>query len=151
MGLNRHPALQPFSRDHLIGLFHAQRLIKLQENYNDEILEETITAFEDAWQREISVHFADEDRLLGPLPITLSNLKRLHDEHVDLTALIKQLFEKPCSFSVANKVGAFLDAHIRWEEHELFPEIESTLSDLDLAALGKETDMIEKSRHRKLL
>lgn len=149
-GLKRHPALQPFSRDHLVGLFHAQRLMKLQKESPDTVLKETITAFEDAWHRELTVHFADEDRLIGPLHITNNNLIRLHNEHVELTELIAQLVAKPES-TLANRVGSYLDAHIRWEEHELFPEIESSLSEDALAELAVETHIIEKSRHRKLL
>ena len=150
MGLKRHPALQPFSRDHLIGLFHAQRLIKLNNESEHQTVSETINAFADAWQREISVHFADEDRLLAPLPISAKSRERLHNEHVDLTSAIEHLLQNQLSI-FANEVGALLDAHIRWEEHELFPEIESTLPDNALADLGKETELVEKSRHRKLL
>jgi hypothetical protein len=150
-GLKRHPALQPFSRDHLIGLFHAQRLMKLKADSEIDVLTETITAFEDAWKREITVHFADEDRLLGDLAIGHRQLERLHDEHVDLTNLIEQLFKRPFNVAIAHEVGTFLDAHIRWEEHDLFPEIESTLSEEELTLLSKETDVIEKARNRKLL
>lgn len=150
MGLKRHPALQPFSRDHLIGLFHAQKLIKLNEDSDCHSLQQSISAFEYAWQREVIVHFADEDRLLGPLTLSEASLRRLHEEHVDLTALIERLFKKPYSYSLANVVGSFLDAHIRWEEHELFAEIESTLSVESLAELAIETQILEKSRHRQL-
>jgi hemerythrin HHE cation binding domain-containing protein len=151
VGLKRHPALQPFSRDHLIGLFHAQRLIKLTDAETEKNLNETIAAFASAWEREISIHFADEDRLLAPLPVSDSNRQRLHDEHIELTALIEQILKKPHSAAGAAQVGKLLDAHIRWEEHDLFAEIEVVLSPGELEVLGQETDAIEKSRHRKLL
>lgn len=150
MSIKRHPALQPFSRDHLIGLFHAQRLIKLEINNTDHALSETIAAFEQAWKREISVHFADEDRLLGPLPISPESLKRLHEEHIELTGIIEQVFIEPFSASLAAQVGNLLDAHIRWEEHELFPEIGSSLSETELTGLGEQTAIMELSRDRKL-
>lgn len=150
MGLKRHPALQPFSRDHLIGLYHAQRLIKLEDEKSEQRIEDIVTAFASAWQREISIHFADEDRLLGPLPLSESNHHRLHDEHVELTGLIKQVVEKPYSAALAARVGKILDAHIRWEEHDLFPEIETRLSAVEIDLLAKQTDEIERSRHRSL-
>jgi len=143
--------MQPFSRDHLIGLFHAQRLIKLQGTSDDQLLCETVAAFERAWRCEISVHFADEDRLIGPLPLSRESLQKLNDEHVQLTALIEQVFKEPFSASLAAQVGNLLDAHIRWEEHELFPEVESSLSEPDLIALGEQTAIMELSRDRKLL
>lgn len=150
MALKRHPALQPFSRDHLIGLFHAQRLMKLEKIITPELLEDAITGFSAAWQREISVHFADEDRLIGPLNVSSRNLERLHNEHVELTALIEKLLAGSASALEAVAVGKILDAHIRWEEHELFPEIERTLDTQELEAMARETRIIEESRHRKL-
>lgn len=150
MSIKRHPALQPFSRDHVIGLFHSQRLIKLNSLSNDKTLAETIAAFEDAWKRDVAVHFADEDRLLGNLVISPESLRRLHDEHVELTELIERVFQEPYCAALAAQAGTLLDAHIRWEEHEFFPEIESTLTEDELKELGIQTDAVEKSRHRKL-
>ena len=150
MNLKRHVALQPLSRDHLIGLFHAQRLIKLAENCTDHLLTKTIEAFSEAWHSEIVVHFADEDRLFRPLPVAEKSLARLEKEHIELTKLIERVFEQPYSASLATRVGSLLDAHIRWEEHDLFPEIETTLSESQLAELATQTQRIEASRHRQL-
>lgn len=150
MSIKRHPALQPFSRDHLIGLFHAQKLIKLRSDDPQTKVAETLTAFAEAWEREITVHFADEDRLLGPLAVNQSSLQRLDIEHVELRKLIVQVLTPPLAIDLANRVGQMLDDHIRWEEHELFSEIEQTLSEAELAALGQETDIIENSRRRQL-
>jgi hypothetical protein len=150
MSLKRHPALQPFSRDHLIGLFHAQRLIKLENDANELKLAEVIQGFSSAWEREIKVHFADEDRLFASLPVAKDSLGRLDKEHVELRALILEVIDSPHSAAVAARVGKLLDAHIRWEEHELFPEIETTLTAEELEHLAKETTIIENSRHRSL-
>lgn len=149
-GIKRHPALQPFSRDHLIGLFHAHKLIKLQTSVTPELLDDVVAAFSQAWHQEISVHFADEDRLIGSMPIKKSSLKRLHDEHVELSEAIEALLQKPHSALNAVQVGQLLDKHIRWEEHTLFPEIETTLSVQALTELAEKTQLIEKSRRRKL-
>ncbi|MBY0551076.1 MAG: hemerythrin domain-containing protein [Candidatus Obscuribacterales bacterium] len=149
-GLKRHPALQPFSRDHLVGLFHAQRLIKLGTVVTPEVIDNTVEAFSEAWHREVTVHFSDEDRLFGGLAISHTSLERLHNEHTELIALVNQLFQNPHSAKIAVQVGQLLDEHIRWEEHHLFPEIESSLNDSQLSILGDETQMIENSRQRKL-
>jgi hemerythrin-like domain-containing protein len=150
MSLKRHPALQPFSRDHLIGLFPAQKLIKLRSGDAESKVAETISAFADAWEREIQVHFADEDRLLGHLSVNQSSLRRLDEEHVELRELIHQILTPPHAIDLANRVGQMLDDHIRWEEHEFFPEIEQNLSEPELEALGQQTDVVEKSRRRHL-
>lgn len=150
MSIKRHPALQPFSRDHLIGLFHAQKLKKLQSSVTSELLEDTIETFSQAWEREILIHFADEDRILGTLPIKYTSIDRLNKEHEELTALVETLFRSPYSAINAVQVGTMLDNHIRWEEHELFPEVESSLSPEELIQLEMDTGLVEKSRKRKL-
>ena len=150
IGLRRHPALRPFSRDHLIGLFHAQRLMRLVDNCDLKQLDDTMTAFELSWETAISVHFADEDWLLGTLPLSTSNQQRLHDEHLELTALIKQSLKTPYLPPLCARVGVMLADHISWEEHDLFPEIESRLSASELETLEKKTAEIEKTRHRVL-
>ena len=149
MSLKRHPALQPFSRDHLIGLFHAQRLIKLAENSSRAALTAAMEEFGGAWHREISVHFADEDRILAPLPLSGISLQKLEEDHDEITKLVQKLLQQP-SQPLAVRVGTLLDAHIRWEEHELFPEVETTLTMDALELLAEKTVAIENARHRTL-
>lgn len=149
MSLKRHPALQPFSRDHLIGLFHAQRLIKLAENSPRAALSAAVEEFAAAWQREISIHFADEDRILAPLPLSAISLHKLEEDHDEITKLVQKLLQQP-SQPLAVRVGTLLDAHIRWEEHELFPEVETTLTMDALELLSEKTMAIENARHRTL-
>jgi hemerythrin-like domain-containing protein len=96
------------------------------------------------------VHFADEDRLFSSLPVAQDSLNRLDKEHVELRALILQVIDGPFSAEDAARAGKLLDAHIRWEEHELFPQIETTLTRDELERLAKETTTIENSRHRSL-
>lgn len=150
MSLKRHPALQPFSRDHLIGLFHAQRLIKLAQNTSKSALSTVVEEFAAAWRREISVHFADEDRILAPLPLTHLSLQKLQEDHDEITKLVEKLLQPPHSQPLAVRVGQLLDAHIRWEEHELFPEVETTLTMPALELLGEKTGALENARHRSL-
>jgi hemerythrin-like domain-containing protein len=113
-------------------------------------LDDVVSAFSLSWHQEISVHFADENRLIGPMPLKESTLKRLHDEHLELAQAIGSLLQKPHSALNAVQVGRLLEAHIRWEEHTLFPEIETTLSVQALTELAERTQLIEKSRRRKL-
>jgi hemerythrin len=151
MSIKRHPALQPFSRDHLIGLYHAQRLMKLKEKDDAAVIAATVAEFIEAWKREISVHFDDEDRIFAGLPISSGSLERLDAEHEELRHLMQSFLTTDDHLSIAEELGKFLDSHIRWEEHELFFEIEGALGEGGLRELAKETDVIEKSRSRKLL
>lgn len=134
--LKRHHTLRLFSRDHYRGLVQAQHLIKAAAG-NAMDRRKALAEFLDAWGCEIEPHFDDEERLLADLADD-DNRRRLVDEHrrrVD-----------PGAAWVRN-LGEMLNAHIRWEERELFPAIEST-SGGELDRLGPQADQLEATRPR---
>ncbi len=148
MSIKRHPALQPFSRDHFVGLFHANQLIWLREGRARKDLPTTVANFLQAWQTEISIHFLDEERLLPPLPVSRESISRLLNEHEMLRKYVTELTKNP-SIDNSYKLGRSLDDHIRWEEHHLFPEIEKALSEERLSLLQGQTNEVEIARDRK--
>jgi hemerythrin-like domain-containing protein len=149
--LKRHPALQPLSRDHYVGLVHAQRLIQSAE-VDAPSRQTAVLGFLTAWSEEIAQHFADEERLFGGLIPNPADQQRLHDEH----AIIRRFAEEAVSrvdtadpgAPWVRQVGQTLNDHIRWEERELFPAIEQAINAQQLAALQEETDAIESNRPR---
>jgi iron-sulfur cluster repair protein YtfE (RIC family) len=130
--MKRHPALEPFSRDHNLGLILARKL----QNPNPEAVDEFLAA----WDLELASHFVDEEELLGPVIHEESLSTRLLDEH----RLIRNLVA--CLPRTAEEVGSKLEAHIRWEERSLFPAIESGASDAELRELSQRTDEVERQR-----
>lgn len=130
-GMKRHPALEPFSRDHKSGLALARTL---QQSRPDALERLRI-----AWSGELRDHFADEEKLLLPL-LPEKSRQRLLQEHARLRALI----EAP-SVDLAATGDALMN-HIRWEERELFPFLESSLTTEQLAALEVDTNEIEVLR-----
>jgi len=146
--VKRHPALQPLSRDHLIALLHSYRLVQAASGNERFNLDTSIHDFKAAWKSEIAIHFADEERLFPELPISEISLRRLFDEHKNVRALVLELHLNP-NAAVAASLGETLEAHIRWEERTLFPEIETALSPVQLGALQAEGNEIELSRKRK--
>lgn len=129
--MKRHPALEPFSRDHNDGLILARALIEGRPGATERFREE--------WDRELSDHFAEEERLLLPL-VTEPLAERLVHEHRTIARFGLTLPES------ALDLGRALEAHIRWEERELFPEIERHLTDSQAAWLAEETARLEEKR-----
>lgn len=150
MSIKREPALQPLSRDHLIALLHAYRLVQASSGNPRFGVEECIDGFKGAWKEEIAVHFADEERLFLSLNVSSESLERLFAEHAALRELVLRLHLEP-SGECARELGELLERHVRWEEHVLFPEIENGWSEEQRMALEKDTSKIEKSRDRKRL
>jgi len=129
--MRRHPALEPFSRDHNTGLILARALMEERPNAADQ--------FREAWDRELADHFAEEERLLGHLA-SEGQRARLIEEHQEIEGLMGGLPESIVA------LGEALDAHIRWEERFFFPAIEASASEEQLVALMRDTDVVEERR-----
>lgn len=147
--LKRHPALQPLSRDHYVGLVQGRHLMKAADG-NAVARRAAVAAFIDAWDTEIAEHFDDEERLLGPLADEVGRT-RMHREHDQIRALVENARQRRRKIDPGEAwirtLGQTLTDHIRWEERELFPAIESAAAE-QLVALQPEADRIEASRHR---
>lgn len=129
--MKRHPALEPFSRDHNQGLILSRALMMGRAN--------AVSEAQALWTLELRDHFDEEVRLLAPLlPADLA--ERLRTEHAELAARFEGLPTDP------DALGHGLEAHIRWEERELFPAIEATATDDQLAQLSEATDALEHRR-----
>lgn len=147
ISIKRHPALQPLSRDHVIALYHAHQLIWLSEGHARHDAVTTVGNFREAWVAEVFPHFKNEEHLLPPLPVSATSIERLLTEHRLLVDLIMQLDkqEQP-DIDLCKKLGQALVDHIRWEEHELFPEVERSLSPAELDKLQEQTRLIDIAR-----
>lgn len=148
--LTRHPALQPFSRDHYTGLVQAQHLLRAADDDANARCR-ALAEFVDAWNIEIAEHFADEESLLLPL-MTEAQKHRLKEEHDALRSRAGQVSrlgtEEDPGRELARELGQLLNDHIRWEERKLFPAIEQTCSHQQLADLQRRTTKIESRRPR---
>jgi hemerythrin-like domain-containing protein len=148
MSLKRHPALQPFSREHLTGLFHAHQLMWLSNGRARADLLTTVANFKQAWDDEIALHFAEEERLFFDLPVKAESLARLVQEHNSIRDLTQALFiATRQDQELCLRFGQMLTDHIRWEERQFYPEIEQALSEAALEKLGEETRHIDE-RHK---
>lgn len=151
--LTRHQSLQPFSRDHVVALFHAQRFIK---SGNTSLQEKgaLVRAFMADWASAISKNFDDEERVLLPLTQNRQDRIKLERDHNELKQLVSFLNKGSISANhmqeLLIKLGHSLDQHIRWEEHHYFPSIEASLSPQQLETLEGKTSEIEASRKRTL-
>ena len=87
--LKRHAALQPFSRDHTIGLIRAHDLLRTAQKEAKERLA-GLQRFLGAWNDEIEAHFDDEERLL-PALMNAAHRERLNREHDEIRSSVAEL------------------------------------------------------------
>ena len=133
--MKRSAALAGLSRDHHEALSVALRLRRAER----ATASEAITRFAEYFARRGSEHFDLEESILGPVILELDNgqalYRRLADEHARLRDLGATV-EDGATIELLHELGAELEAHVRFEERELFPLIEASLSEDELAALG---------------
>lgn len=146
--LKRHESLQPFSRDHFIGLRVANRLINTATDKPAATME-AITYFKECWDTEIAAHFNEEEELLTPL-MTTAEIDQMQREHT----AIRQFAAQAKLWTATSQppsgwcwdAGNALHDHIRWEERTLFGAIQNRATPDELLAVAKVTAEIEKSR-----
>lgn len=147
--LKRHPSLMPLSRDHYVGLVQGQHLIEAAGGSSVD-RRTAVAEFLDAWNTHIAQHFDDEERLLCPLADDVGR-ERLLEEHHRLRSMANEAKQQRQKVDPdpkwVHEVGQVLTHHIRWEERDLFPALQSTRSS-ELDAMRAEADQIEMSRPR---
>jgi quercetin dioxygenase-like cupin family protein len=134
--VKRHPALVPLSHDHHHGLAQAKRL-RAGAHAGDALA--AARTFLRFFAEETIAHFREEEELLFPLLSDSEEarepLVRVLLEHQRLHALAGRLTTQveaaePAAELMA-ELGEALEAHIRFEERQLFPLIERLLPALE--------------------
>ncbi|MFA7446357.1 MAG: hemerythrin domain-containing protein [Flavobacteriaceae bacterium] len=120
--IKRHEALKPFSRDHHHGLLLCW---KIREGFKRNIEPQRIKKYTDwFWETHLAQHFQEEEKILFPLlPQESDKIKKATAEHRRL----KRLFENTTEIVKSlNRIEEELESHIRFEERDLFNEIQKT-------------------------
>jgi hemerythrin-like domain-containing protein len=146
--MKRSEALKVLSHQHHQGLFAALQLRRA----GPETAAQARQAFLDFFEREGASHFRAEEELLLPAyarhtAYDKPEIVRVLTDHVDLRRRGQDLEANAHPDpSALRELGERLEAHIRFEERELFPMIESVLPDDELAQLGTAFARVEAAR-----
>jgi hemerythrin-like domain-containing protein len=145
--MKRHKALYNLSHEHQHALAFALKL-KYPRKPLSSILEEEVPLLSkeltDIFENVLKRHFANEERCLVPGFEQNELMKRMLEEHVKLAGLYRKISDNPEKWDLKTTrdklslFGELLELHIRFEERELFPMIEETLSEDELSKLGEQ-------------
>lgn len=89
--------------------------------------------FLEFWERDLERHFKQEEEIVLPLLAThaaseLPVIKETLKQHADIRWMIDALTKDPePSAELLRSLGDAITAHVRFEENNLFPVIETTL------------------------
>ncbi len=153
--MKRHPSLQPLSRDHHHALVQARKL-SLAATANDSPgLAQAAERFADYWQSDLQAHFWQEEQIV--LPLLAKHHSPDEDEvaetlnqHAEIKRLVDELNDRLArrtspEASLLGALGEALRLHIRFEENELFPAVESAANEEDLRQMNEQLEA-ERSR-----
>ena len=136
--MKRSPELTPLSHDHHQALFVAQRVRRA-----DDVAEGRADLL-GYWQTHGRQHFEVEEAVLLPAWLELDPnanrvlIARVADEHLVIRALVRRARANTLDLDRLREGGTLLAEHVRFEERQLFPLIESGIEPNALAQLGEE-------------
>jgi hemerythrin-like domain-containing protein len=130
----RAEALQPLSRDHLQALLAAKALREAEDP------EAARVAFLDFWRDHGAHHFRVEEEVLLPqwalyAEVDRAGVRRMLEEHLAIRREALRFVGEEVSLGELRALGTLLHDHVRFEERQLFPAIEASLSAEQLAKL----------------
>lgn len=141
--MKRDRRLHPLSWGHHHGLVFASRLSAATARPNADLgaLVDQTRAF---WDSDLRGHFAAEEALLVPAARASGDscakpIARMLEEHARFRALLQSAEAEPADSARSTALAEFaelLTAHIRFEERELFPQIENALSETAFERVG---------------
>lgn len=126
--MKRIPALQPLSREHHTALTLAKACERAVRSNDEERVGKTCQRVIQAFSAELEPHFQVEEQSLLPLLHSSENqplLQRTMEDHHQLRALLDGLQRN--DIEALGNFGKLLHAHVRFEERELFPALESLM------------------------
>jgi hypothetical protein len=133
--MKRADALQPLSRDHLQALLAAKGLREAEDAAAAR------SAFLDFWRDHGAHHFRiEEEEVLLPqwalyAEVDRPAVDRMLEEHLAIRREALRLVAGEGSLAELRALGDLLHDHVRFEERQLFPAIEDSLNEEQLAPL----------------
>lgn len=138
--MQRHSALHILSHEHHHALVLCRQIRKMIENGDNlENIRELILT---DWEDELMDHFGDEEQVLEPYwtskVFNKEILENIHRDHHTLRLTIYLIKNGSKDQDLFLEFSDRLTEHIRFEENTWYPEIETSLSDDELAEIGEE-------------
>jgi hemerythrin-like domain-containing protein len=140
--MKRHQSLYPLSHDHHHALVLAQELEIAGAGDDQEGHRAAADRFAGFWKSDLQRHFTQEEQIVLPLLAkhTKEDCREIREmlvQHSEITQLIDELNEilarqATIEASLLINLAEKLRRHIRFEESELFPVVETSLSEEEL-------------------
>ncbi|MBS1496793.1 MAG: hemerythrin domain-containing protein [Bacteroidetes bacterium] len=142
MPIKRNENIVLLSKDHHFALLFCWKIRNgLKQKASLQRIHDYILYF---WNSHLHTHFKEEENILfkginDPLVV------QAQQQHAEISALIDLIHTgKNVSEEQYNHLADMVDAHIRFEERDLFPRLESILSAEALSSIGRQLTSVHK-------
>jgi hypothetical protein len=133
--LKRNENIIPLSKDHHTTLLFCWKLTQgVRLESDPDVMKRYVSYF---WKDHMEPHFREEEEILFAPLVDQMVQKAIAEHH-----LIKEQVEKVLKTSgeelypALASLSEMVDAHVRYEERQLFPHLEQSLSQEQLAGIG---------------
>jgi len=132
--LKQHRFIAYFSKVHHHGLLVVW---KIRQGIKKEIAVERISGYVKLfYEINLSQHIDEEENFLLPLLSPNDILRRkAENEHLCLREILDRIFEANSNLSTVERFADMLEAHIRFEERELFRHLQDRVN-LDMITIS---------------
>jgi hypothetical protein len=142
--MKRDARLVRLSREHTHALLLARRIRKETPTAQSAELADLYSAVIAFWAAGLLPHFTAEGecllaRLVRYVPDDAPVVARMQGDHLRIAALAATMRDASDDAARSEAMLAFaeeLRLHVRWEEETAFPQVETTLSEHELDAVG---------------
>ncbi|MDN3670693.1 hemerythrin domain-containing protein [Echinicola jeungdonensis] len=143
--LKRHEALQPLSRDHHQGLLLGWRIRQgIKKKVDQNRIFEYFRYF---WKEHLEPHFQLEEAYIFNLLDPRDEMRiKAEDQHRELREIEMLLEKKGVERDLLDLFADKLEAHIRYEERELFQYMQKVLGQNELATLNEKMEKVHSEK-----
>lgn len=135
LAMKRNEHIVTLSRDHHFGLLFCW---KIRQGLKNRTETERLTRYVDYfWSNHLRDHFEQEETILF-IPENDPNCLRAKEEHRSIEKLIGAIIAQNSGTEMLEELADKINVHIRFEERELFPYLESVLTPGQLENIGNE-------------
>jgi iron-sulfur cluster repair protein YtfE (RIC family) len=133
--LKRNENIIPLSKDHHTTLLFCWKLTQgIRLKSDPEVMKKYVNYF---WKDHMEPHFREEEEILFS-PLVDEMVQKAIAEHHQIKDMVDRVL-KTKDEAVYNELAALseiVDAHVRYEERQLFPHLEQALNEEQLSKIG---------------
>ena len=134
--IKRNKHILQLSKDHHFTLLFCWKIRQgLKMQIATERLKNYVNYF---WKEHMQIHFREEEEILFK-PVNDDKVQKALGDHQQIEDQVLKLLQMTSIDSdLFSRLTDLVEAHVRYEERELFPHLEQVLTDEQLQGISKE-------------